>query len=160
MLFRSDQEEALVVTNEIQRIKRRDKCEYSDFAILYRTNAQSRSFEEQLRKQNIPYRIFGGMSFYQRKEIKDILAYFRLVANPNDEEALKRVINYPTRGIGATTLAKIVDAANNNRQSLWNVMRKAEDKGFLRQPVQKQGTERIHQHQRTGQESGDRKSVV
>ena len=128
----SDQEEALVVTNEIQRIKRRDKCEYSDFAILYRTNAQSRSFEEQLRKQNIPYRIFGGMSFYQRKEIKDILAYFRLVANPNDEEALKRVINYPTRGIGATTLAKIVDAANNNRQSLWNVMRKAEDKGFTK----------------------------
>ena len=126
----SDKEEAMIVTNEIMRLRRREQMAYSDFAILYRTNAQSRSFEECLRKQNIPYRIFGGLSFYQRKEIKDILAYFRLVVNPSDEEALKRVINYPTRGIGATTLAKIIAAANDNRQSLWNVMRHAESHGI------------------------------
>ena len=118
----SDKEEAIIVCNEIKRIKRADRCEYSDFAILYRTNAQSRSFEEQLRKDNIPYRIYGGLSFYQRKEIKDIIAYFRVVANPDDEEALKRIINYPTRGIGDTTVAKVAACAMRNHTSLWNVI--------------------------------------
>lgn len=118
----SDKEEAIIVCNDILRIKRQDRCEYSDFAILYRTNSQSRSFEEQMRKMNIPYRIFGGMSFYQRKEIKDVIAYFRLVTNPNDEEALKRIINYPTRGIGDTTIAKIVSTATAYGVSLWQVV--------------------------------------
>ncbi|UKK52002.1 UvrD-helicase domain-containing protein [Prevotella sp. E13-17] len=120
----SDKEEALIVCNDIQRIKRQEHCEYSDFAILYRTNSQSRSFEEYLRKMNIPYRIYGGLSFYQRKEIKDVIAYFRVVVNPNDEEALKRIINYPTRGIGDTTLSKIVDTATQDGVSLWDVMTK------------------------------------
>lgn len=118
----SDREEALIVCNEILRIIKNEKYSYSDFAILYRTNALSRSFEEQMRKMNIPYRIYGGLSFYQRKEIKDVIAYFRLVANPNDEEALKRIINYPTRGIGDTTLAKIVACANQHLVSLWTVI--------------------------------------
>ena len=118
----SDKEEALIVCNDILRIKRKEQCEYSDFAILYRTNSQSRSFEEYMRKQNIPYRIYGGLSFYQRKEIKDVIAYFRLVANPNDEEALKRIINYPARGIGDTTVNKIVSAATNYGVSLWTVI--------------------------------------
>ncbi|MBO6018198.1 MAG: UvrD-helicase domain-containing protein, partial [Prevotella sp.] len=109
----SDREEALIVCQDIKRLRREDKCSYSDFAILYRTNAQSRSFEEQMRKDNIPYRIYGGLSFYQRKEIKDVIAYFRLVANPDDEEAFKRIVNYPTRGIGNTTIDKIVSTANN-----------------------------------------------
>ena len=118
----SDKEEALIVCNDIVRIRRQEKCEWSDFAVLYRTNSQSRSFEEYMRKQNIPYRIYGGLSFYQRKEIKDVIAYFRLVVNPNDEEALKRIINYPTRGIGATTLDKIVETANAYGVSLWTVI--------------------------------------
>ena len=118
----SDKEEAMIVCNDIKRIRRQDKCEYSDFAILYRTNSQSRSFEEQMRKDNIPYRIYGGLSFYQRKEIKDVIAYFRLVANPDDEEALKRIINYPTRGIGDTTLSKIVATASSYGVSLWSVI--------------------------------------
>ncbi len=118
----SDKEEATIVAKDIQRIKRQDDCGYQDFAILYRTNAQSRSFEEEFRKQGIPYRIFGGLSFYQRKEIKDIIAYFRLVANPDDEEAIKRVINYPTRGIGATTVQKIADCAHQNGVSFWEVI--------------------------------------
>ncbi|MCR5269590.1 MAG: UvrD-helicase domain-containing protein [Prevotella sp.] len=118
----SDKEEALIVCNDIQRIKRQEHCEYSDFAILYRTNSQSRSFEEYMRKMNIPYRIYGGLSFYQRKEIKDVIAYFRVVVNPNDEEALKRIINYPTRGIGDTTLSKIIDTASQDGVSLWDVM--------------------------------------
>lgn len=118
----SDRDEALIVCNDIQRIKREDMCGYGDFAILYRTNSQSRSFEEYMRKMNIPYRIYGGLSFYQRKEIKDVIAYFRLVANPNDEEALKRIVNYPVRGIGGTTLGKIVAAAASAGESLWNVM--------------------------------------
>lgn len=118
-----DKEEAQIVCNDIQRIRRNDKCEYSDFAILYRTNSQSRSFEEYMRKENIPYRIYGGLSFYQRKEIKDVIAYFRVVANPNDEEALKRIINYPTRGIGDTTVTKIVQAANMHGVSLWTVIK-------------------------------------
>ena len=100
----SDKEEAAIVCNDIKRIRKTENCNYNDFAILYRTNSQSRSFEEALLKENIPYRIYGGMGFYQRKEIKDVLAYFRLVANPNDEEAFKRIINYPTRGIGGTTI--------------------------------------------------------
>ena len=99
----SDKEEAMIVCNDIKRIRRQEGGEFSDFAILYRTNAQSRSFEEQMRKDGIPYRIYGGLSFYQRKEIKDVIAYFRVVANPNDEEALRRIINYPTRGIGDTS---------------------------------------------------------
>ena len=118
----SDKEEAQMVCNDIKRYKRKDSCEYSDFAILYRTNSQSRSFEEYMRKENIPYRIYGGLSFYQRKEIKDVIAYFRLVANPDDEEALKRIINYPARGIGDTTVNKIVAAANLHGVSLWTVI--------------------------------------
>lgn len=118
----SDKEEALIVCQDIKRIKKQDGCDYSDFAILYRTNSQSRSFEEYMRKEEIPYRIYGGLSFYQRKEIKDVIAYFRLVANPSDEEALRRIINYPTRGIGATTIAKIVDTAVSCGTSLWNVV--------------------------------------
>ena len=118
----SDKEEALIVCKNIKRIKREDDCNYSDFAILYRTNSQSRSFEEELRKQNIPYKIFGGLSFYQRKEIKDIIAYYRLVANPDDEEALKRIINYPSRGIGDSTMAKISDCAIENATSFWHVI--------------------------------------
>lgn len=118
----SDFEEGVIVTNKIQDIRRTKGCSYSDFVILYRTNAQSRIFEESLRKKNIPYRIYGGLSFYQRKEIKDVIAYFRLVVNPKDEEALKRVINYPTRGIGNTTLKKIIDTAVLHNISLWEVI--------------------------------------
>lgn len=118
----SDKEEALIVGKDIKRIRKAENCEYSDFAILYRTNAQSRSFEEAFRKENIPYRIYGGLSFYQRKEIKDIIAYFRLVANPDDEEAIKRIINYPARGIGDTTVAKVAEAAMRNGLSLWCVV--------------------------------------
>ena len=118
----SDKEEAEIVAKDVKRIRREDGCQYSDFAILYRTNAQSRSFEEEFRKQGIPYRIYGGLSFYQRKEIKDIIAYFRLVANPDDEEAIKRIINYPARGIGATTVLKIADCAHQNQVSFWEVI--------------------------------------
>lgn len=126
----SDKEEALIVAKNIQRIKRQDDCGYDQFAILYRTNAQSRSFEEEFRKQGIPYRIYGGLSFYQRKEIKDIIAYFRLVANPDDEEAFKRIINYPARGIGATTVMKIADCAHLNRVSFWEVIGNVEHYGL------------------------------
>lgn len=126
----SDKEEALIVAKNIQRIKRQDDCGYDQFAILYRTNAQSRSFEEEFRKQGIPYRIYGGLSFYQRKEIKDIIAYFRLVANPDDEEAFKRIINYPARGIGATTVMKIADCAYQNQVSFWEVIGNIEHYGL------------------------------
>ena len=126
----SDKEEALIVAKNIQRIKRQDDCGYDHFAILYRTNAQSRSFEEEFRKQGIPYRIYGGLSFYQRKEIKDIIAYFRLVANPDDEEAFKRIINYPARGIGATTVTKIADCAHQNQVSFWEVIGNIEHYGL------------------------------
>ena len=126
----SDKEEALIVCREIKRIKRQDDCQYSDFAILYRTNAQSRSFEEEFRKQGIPYRIYGGLSFFQRKEIKDVIAYFRLVANPDDEEAFKRIINYPARGIGNTTLAKIATCALDNHVSFWQVISSPEHYGL------------------------------
>ncbi len=126
----SDKEEALIVCREIKRIKRQDDCQYGDFAILYRTNAQSRSFEEEFRKQGIPYRIYGGLSFFQRKEIKDVIAYFRLVANPDDEEAFKRIINYPARGIGNTTLAKIATCALDNHVSFWQVISSPEHYGL------------------------------
>ena len=126
----SDKEEAVIVAKDVKRIRREDGCQYSDFAILYRTNAQSRSFEEEFRKQGIPYRIYGGLSFYQRKEIKDIIAYFRLVANPDDEEAIKRIINYPARGIGATTVLKIADCAHQNQVSFWQVIGAPEQYGL------------------------------
>lgn len=118
----SDKEEVVVVAKHIRSIMKKEKCNYDDFAILYRTNAQSRAFEEQLRKEGIPYRIFGGLSFYQRKEIKDVIAYFRLLVNPDDEEALRRVINYPARGIGSVTFNKMVEAARANTVSLWQVV--------------------------------------
>ncbi len=119
----SDREEAMIVTQDIKRLKAKEHCSWSDFAILYRTNSQSRSFEEQMRKDGIPYRIYGGLSFYQRKEIKDVIAYFRLIANPNDEEAFKRIINYPARGIGDTTVGKIIQAAQAYGVSLWQVIK-------------------------------------
>lgn len=118
----SDVEEGEMVVNKIAALRRQSGYGYADFAVLYRTNAQSRIFEEALRKRNMPYRIYGGLSFYQRKEIKDVIAYFRLVANPNDEEAFKRIINYPARGIGDTTVGKIVAAATLNNVSLWAVL--------------------------------------
>ena len=118
----SDKEEAMIVAQDMKKIRRQDHCNWSDFAILYRTNSQSQSFEEQLRKDNIPYRIYGGLSFYQRKEIKDVIAYFRLIANPYDEEAFKRIINYPARGIGDTTVGKIIQTAQAYGVSLWQVI--------------------------------------
>ena len=118
----SDREEASIVCNEIKRLMRKENTDYNDFAILYRTNAQSRAFEDEMLKQGISYRVYGGLSFYQRKEIKDIIAYFRMVVNPNDEEAFKRIVNYPTRGIGATTVTKITACANANGVSLWTVV--------------------------------------
>ena len=119
----SDKEEAMIVCQDIKRLRKQDHGNWSDFAILYRTNSQSRSFEEQMRKDNIPYRIYGGLSFYQRKEIKDVIAYFRLIANPNDEEAFKRIINYPSRGIGDTTVNKIIQTAQMYGVSLWQVIK-------------------------------------
>ena len=126
----TDKEEVMVVNQHIRRIMDEDHCGYADFAILYRTNAQSRAFEEQLRREGIPYRVYGGLSFYQRKEIKDIVAYFRLVVNPDDEEAFCRVINYPVRGIGNTTLDKIIFAAHNANTSLWNAISDPESVGL------------------------------
>lgn len=118
----SDVEEGDIVINKIAELRRQEHYAYSDFAVLYRTNAQSRIFEEAMRKRGMPYRIYGGLSFYQRKEIKDVIAYFRLVVNPNDEEAFKRIINYPARGIGDTTVGKIISAATENNVSLWSVL--------------------------------------
>ena len=118
----SDREEASIVCNEIKRLMRKENTDYNDFAILYRTNAQSRAFEDEMLKQGISYRVYGGLSFSQRKEIKDIIAYFRMVVNPNDEEAFKRIVNYPTRGIGATTVTKIAACANACGVSLWTVV--------------------------------------
>ena len=118
----SDVEEGEIVANKIVQLRYRENYSYDDFAVLYRTNAQSRIFEEALRKHSLPYKIYGGLSFYQRKEIKDVIAYFRLAVNPNDEEAFKRVINYPARGIGDTTLNKIIEAATSNEVSLWKVL--------------------------------------
>ena len=128
----SDKEEAMIVTQDIQRLRRQDHGNWSDFAILYRTNSQSRSFEEQMRKDGIPYRIYGGLSFYQRKEIKDVIAYFRLIANPDDEEAFKRIVNYPTRGIGDTTVAKIIQTAQRYGVSLWPSQPQRQEASFLR----------------------------
>jgi DNA helicase-2/ATP-dependent DNA helicase PcrA len=118
----SDVEEGFLITNDIFERRMKEHCEFKDFAILYRTNAQSRVFEEALRKKNLPYKIYGGLSFYQRKEIKDLLAYFRLTINPSDQEALKRVINYPARGIGKTTMDRLIDAADSSELSLWNIL--------------------------------------
>lgn len=118
----SDVEEGDIVVNKIAELRREKRYAYSDFAILYRTNAQSRIFEEAMRKRSMPYRIYGGLSFYQRKEIKDVIAYFRLIVNPNDEEAFKRISNYPARGIGDTTVGKIIAAATGHNVSLWTVL--------------------------------------
>ena len=118
----SDKEEAIIVCKDIKQIRKQENCEWDDFAILYRTNAQSRAFEEAMRKENIPYRVYGGLSFYQRKEIKDIIAYFRIVVNPSDEEAFRRIINYPARGIGNTTISKIYSKAYESGASMWDVI--------------------------------------
>lgn len=118
----TDHEEGYLISNDIFESRMRNQIPYQDFAILYRTNAQSRIFEESLRKLNLPYKIYGGLSFYQRKEIKDLLAYFRLTTNPTDEEAIKRVINYPKRGIGATTISKLQDAAAQTSSSMWEII--------------------------------------
>lgn len=126
----SDKEEAMIVCNEINRIRRIEHSKYSDFAILYRTNSQSRSFEEAMRKAGMPYKIYGGLSFYQRKEIKDMIAYFRMIVNPDDEEAFKRIINYPKRGIGETTVAKISGLASVAGVSLWRVICEPEKYGL------------------------------
>ena len=126
----SDKQEGEIVVRNIKEIIRKEHSAYSDFAILYRTNAQSRIFEDELRAHNMPYRIYGGLSFYQRKEIKDIIAYFRLAVNPDDEEAFKRVINYPARGIGNTTVTKMLEAANRNNVSLWGVITQPNETGL------------------------------
>ncbi|MFT5749581.1 MAG: DNA helicase-2/ATP-dependent DNA helicase PcrA [Ancylomarina sp.] len=118
----TDHEEGYIIANDIFETKMRNRLKFEDFAILYRTNAQSRLFEESLRKLNLPYKIYGGLSFYQRKEIKDLLSYFRMAVNPNDEEAIKRTINYPKRGIGATTVSKLQEAATSTGQSIWNIV--------------------------------------
>jgi len=125
----TDTQEGFIVSNEIFDEHLRDQMKYGDFAVLYRTNAQSRVFEEALRKRNIPYRVYGSISFYQRKEIKDVLAYFRLVVNPQDDEALKRIINYPARGIGKTTVEKLEAAANSHRKSIWEIAQNQEENG-------------------------------
>ena len=118
----SDVEEGEIVANKVSQLRSQGNYSYDDFAVLYRTNAQSRIFEEAFRKRGYPYRIYGGLSFYQRKEIKDVISYFRLAINPHDEEAFKRVLNYPARGIGDTTLNKLVEAATRSGSSLWEVL--------------------------------------
>ena len=127
----SDKEEGNMVARTVFEIKNEEKAEDKDFAVLYRTNAQSRAMEEALRKMNIPYRIYGGLSFYSRREIKDLLAYYRLVINPNDEEALLRVINYPKRGIGKTSIEKLQVAAHQNNLSLWGIMEQIHQTNIL-----------------------------
>ena len=126
----SDQEEGYSVINKIKLLHDNELLDFNSFAILYRTNAQSRIFEEALRKNNIPYVIYGGLSFYKRKEIKDVIAYFRLVVNHDDEEAFKRIVNYPARGIGKTTLAKLIDCANFAQKSVWEVIKQPEEYGL------------------------------
>ena len=118
----SDNDEGRFVSNRIFEVRGHKQCQYKDFAILYRTNAQSRSFEESLRKLNVPYRIYGGLSFYQRKEVKDLLAYFRLTVNPNDDESFKRIVNYPARGIGKTSMDKLIAFAAEQEISLWQAL--------------------------------------
>ncbi|MEX2370856.1 MAG: UvrD-helicase domain-containing protein [Bacteroidales bacterium] len=120
--LRDDREEGFVVANSIAEIRFNEQLDYKNFAILYRTNAQSRIFEESLRKLNIPYKVYGSVSFYQRKEVKDLLAYFRIIVNPNDDESLKRIINYPLRGIGKTTVTKIMEYADKLDTSIWQVL--------------------------------------
>ena len=122
----SDNEEAKLVANTIFDLKIRDDFFNNDFCVLYRTNAQSRAIEEALRKKNINYKIYGGISFYQRKEIKDILAYFRVIVNQNDDESLKRIINYPSRGIGLTTLSRLSLKAIENDTSIWSIIENIE----------------------------------
>ncbi len=126
----TDNEEGKFVADTIQEQKLRNHFNNRDFAILYRTNAQSRAFEESLRRMGIPYTIYGGMSFYQRKEIKDFLAYLRVIINPKDEESLKRIINFPVRGIGKTTIDKAILFANENSISMWDVMQHAVKFGY------------------------------
>ena len=126
----SDVEEGQIVVRQLLHLRQAEQCPYSDFAILYRTNAQSRIFEEELRKQGLPYKIYGGLSFYQRKEVKDVIAYLRVAVNPNDEEALKRIINYPARGIGNTTVQRIIDAATQHGVSLWTALSAPLDHGL------------------------------
>src|SRR5687767_13882686 len=126
----TDNEEGKFVADTIQEQRLRNHYKNKDIAILYRTNAQSRSFEESLRRMNIPYTIYGGISFYQRKEIKDYIAYLRLIVNPKDEEALKRIINYPVRGIGKTSIDRAILAANENNISMWDVLERAPEFGF------------------------------
>jgi len=121
----SDNDEGRFVSNRIFEVRGHRQCQYKDFAILYRTNAQSRSFEESLRKLNVPYRIYGGLSFYQRKEVKDLLAYFRLTVNPNDDESFKRIVNYPARGIGKTSMDKLIAYAAEQEISLWQALHPA-----------------------------------
>ena len=133
----SDNDEGRLVANTISEIQMRKQVHCHDFAILYRTNAQSRALEESLRKKNIGYKIYGGLSFYQRKEIKDLLAYFRLAINPNDEEALKRIINYPRRGIGLTTLQTLSLLANNNNSSIWEVINNLDNYSKINKGTQK-----------------------
>ena len=123
----SDNDEGRLVANTISDVQMRNQAHHKDFAILYRTNAQSRSLEESLRKRNIPYKIYGGLSFYQRKEIKDLLAYYRLAINPNDEEAFKRIINYPTRGIGTTTIQRLNVFANEHNKTIWEIINHLEE---------------------------------
>ena len=123
----SDNDEGRLVANTISDVQMRNQAHNKDFAILYRTNAQSRSLEESLRKRNIPYKIYGGLSFYQRKEIKDLLAYYRLAINPNDEEAFKRIINYPTRGIGTTTIQRLNVFANEHNKTIWEIINHLEE---------------------------------
>ena len=120
----NDHEEGVIVANAISDLVHREHANYSDFAVLYRTNAQSRIFEESLRKRNIPYRVYGSLSFYQRKEIKDILAYFRVTINPHDDESIKRIVNFPTRGIGNTTMERLEGEANTKKQSIWTTVEK------------------------------------
>ena len=133
----SDNDEGRLVANTISEIQMRKQVHCHDFAILYRTNAQSRALEESLRKKNIGYKIYGGLSFYQRKEIKDLLAYFRLAINPNDEEALKRIINYPRRGIGLTTLQTLSLLANSNNSSIWEVINNLDNNSKINKGTQK-----------------------
>jgi DNA helicase-2/ATP-dependent DNA helicase PcrA len=126
----TDNDEGKFVADTIQEQKLRNHFFNKDFAILYRTNAQSRAFEESLRRMNIPYTIFGGISFYQRKEVKDYIAYLRIIVNPRDEESLKRIINFPARGIGKTSLDKLILNANEKEISLWEVLNRAQEFGF------------------------------
>ena len=135
----SDNEEGKIIADRIVELSLQQQIQKDKFAILYRTNAQSRSFEESLRRRNVPYRIYGGLSFYQRKEVKDLLAYLRLLVNPNDEEALRRVINYPKRGIGLTTIERINLKANALDTTMWDVVARAdefEDLGRSRSSIQ------------------------